>query len=70
MKLDPKQMRQVMVAMAMGSQFVGASVAGAIIGWAIDQYLESQPMGTVFGGILGVISGVMMIIRYQNRLEL
>ena len=31
MKLDPKQMRQVMVAMAMGSQFVGASVAGTII---------------------------------------
>jgi F0F1-type ATP synthase assembly protein I len=69
MKPDPKQMRQVMLAMAMGSQFVGASVAGAIIGWVIDRYLESAPIGTLFGGVLGVISGFVMILRTQKRFE-
>lgn len=69
MKPDPKQMRQVMLAMAMGSQFVGASVAGAVIGWVIDRYLESAPIGTLFGGVLGVISGIVMILRTQKRFE-
>lgn len=69
MKPDPKQLRQIMLAMAMGSQFVGASVAGVIIGWGIDRYLESTPIGSLIGGLVGVISGVVMLIRYQKRFE-
>ena len=69
MKPDPKQMRQVMLAMAMGSQFVGASVAGAVIGWGIDRYLDCAPIGALFGGVLGVISGIFMIVRTQKRFE-
>lgn len=69
MKLDPDQLRQVVIAMAMGSQFIGASVAGTVIGWGIDQSFKSSPFGALIGGILGVVSGGIMLIRYQSRIH-
>ena len=68
MKPDPEQLRQVMVAMAMGSQFIGASLAGTLIGWALDGYFQTSPIGLFIGGVTGVLSGGIMIIRYQDRI--
>ena len=69
MKLDSDQLRQVVIAIAMGSQFIGASAAGVIIGWSIDQSLMTSPFGVLGGGALGIISGVVMLVRYQERMK-
>ena len=66
---DSKQLKQVAIAVAMGSQFLGSSVAGAILGVWLDQQFNSSPIGMVVCGLLGVVSGVILLLRIQKRLQ-
>jgi F0F1-type ATP synthase assembly protein I len=38
-------------------------VAGALIGWGIDRWLDSTPKGLLFGGIAGIAVGLTTLIR-------
>jgi F0F1-type ATP synthase assembly protein I len=42
-------------------------VAGALIGWAVDRWLDSPPIGLLVGGIAGIAVGLTTLIRGAMR---
>ena len=42
-------------------------VAGALIGWAVDRWLDSPPTGLLVGGIAGIAVGLTTLIRGAMR---
>jgi F0F1-type ATP synthase assembly protein I len=47
----------------LGLQTSSEVVAGALIGWGIDRWLDSAPKGLLFGGIAGIAVGLTTLIR-------
>ena len=69
MKNDSKMWKQLGVAMAVGSQFIGSIVTGILIGWLIDDHFSIAPMGLLVGSFLGLGVGVRWLIQYQKQIQ-
>ena len=51
----------------LGMQTSSEVVAGALIGWAVDRWLDSSPTGLLVGGIAGIAVGLTTLIRGAMR---
>ena len=47
----------------LGMQTSSEVVAGALIGWGLDHWLESSPTWLLAGGIAGIAVGLTTLIR-------
>jgi F0F1-type ATP synthase assembly protein I len=47
----------------LGLQTSSEVLAGALIGWGIDRWLDSSPKGLLTGGIAGIAVGLTTLIR-------
>lgn len=50
-----------------GTDFAAAIVVGAFLGYCIDHWLHSIPIGTIIGLFLGFAAGFMNLYRSQTR---
>jgi F0F1-type ATP synthase assembly protein I len=46
-----------------GSEFVAAILVGGAIGWGLDWLFHTKPLFTIVFFLLGVVAGVMNVIR-------
>jgi ATP synthase protein I len=46
-----------------GSEFVAAILVGGAIGWGLDWLLHTKPLLTIVFFLLGVVAGVLNVIR-------
>ena len=54
--------------MAIGFEVAFSVIAGIILGHYVDKWLEVKtPWFTIFGIILGLISGLSLLIRMINK---
>ena len=69
MNIDAKMWKQLSVALAVGSQFLGSIVTGVLIGWVIDNHFSIAPLGLLVGSFLGLGVGVRWLIQYQKQIQ-
>jgi len=69
MNIDSKMWKQLSVALAVGSQFLGSIVTGVLIGWVIDNHFSIAPIGLLVGSFLGLGVGVRWLIQYQKQIQ-
>ena len=60
---------QVIVALEMPLVMAGCVVIGGGMGYLLDRYVNTTPMLTVVGGILGFVAGTWDIIRRLTQAE-
>jgi ATP synthase protein I len=46
-----------------GSEFVAAIIVGGAIGWGLDWLLHTKPLLTIVFFLIGVVAGVLNVIR-------
>lgn len=51
------------------SEFIGAMLAGAFIGWFIDRQFETGPWGLIAMLLLGFVTGLYQSLRRQKILD-
>lgn len=54
-------------ALAIGLDFLVSAAAGGFLGWLIDRWLGSSPMGMVIGLGVGFAAGTVRLIQRLNR---
>jgi ATP synthase protein I len=69
MKIDPKMMKQLGLAMVVGSQFLGSIISGVFVGWVFDHYGGTDPFGLLVGSFLGLGVGIRWLVQYQNKIQ-
>ena len=47
----------------MGTEFAGATIVLALVGWFIDGQLNSSPYGALIGGGFGFVGGMYLFIK-------
>ena len=55
-------------AMRLSSEFIGGIVAGALIGWLVDQLAGTSPWGLIVFILLGFAAGTLNLLRSAERL--
>lgn len=55
------------IALAIGIDFLATAVAGGALGWAVDYFARSSPVGLVVGLLLGFLVGTVRLIRRLNK---
>lgn len=50
-----------------GMEFIGGVLAGALLGWFIDQLFDTAPFGLVVFLLLGFASGLLTAIRSAKK---
>jgi len=63
---QPSMMQRLAQAIALGSQFIGIFVAAIAIGRGSDHLLGTDPLGILFGVMLGLAGGIMSLLRHQE----
>ena len=68
MFIDPKMVKQVGIAMAMVSQFVGTIAFMVWIGIWIDTKFDTAPYAMLGGGMMGIFLATVLIVwKNQNH---
>ena len=49
--------------------FVGTVLAGAVVGWLLDRWFDTEPYGTLGLLILGVVGGFIRLVASLRRLD-
>jgi len=49
--------------------FVGSVLAGALVGWLVDRWFDTEPYATLVFLILGVIGGFVRLVSSLRRLD-
>ena len=44
-------------------------IAGVLLGWGIDRWLETKPWGVVVGSLLGLAAGVRNVLRTADSVS-
>lgn len=57
------------IALRIGAEFLSAVFVGGLIGWFLDQWLDTLPVFLLVFGVLGVITGFVNVIRLANQLN-
>ena len=60
---------KIAIGIAMGAQFIGVFLGGMMLGWLIDNRFSTNPLGLFAGVSLGLIAGIIGLIKGQKRLE-
>jgi ATP synthase protein I len=56
-------------AFALFWDFVGTVLAGAVVGWFVDRWFDTEPYGTLGLLILGVVGGFLRLVSSLRRLD-
>ena len=48
---------------------MGVVVGGGLLGWFIDSRLGSAPWGVMLGSVLGLVGGLVRLVRTTARLQ-
>jgi ATP synthase protein I len=51
------------LALRFGGEFGAAIIVGALLGYGVDYFLHTQPVGLVIGLVLGFVTGVVNVVR-------
>ena len=54
---------------AVAFEFSGTIAAGAVVGWLIDRWFDSEPYGLVIATLSAVIGGFIRLIELLRRFE-
>ncbi|HXZ20168.1 MAG TPA: AtpZ/AtpI family protein [Candidatus Acidoferrales bacterium] len=60
-------LRQVAAAMELPFVLLGSVVAGGLLGYAIDSWLHSKPLGLLICGALGFAAGIRELLRRLSK---
>ncbi len=66
---DAKQYRQMGLAYTIPAALVAPIVVLTLGGWWLDERFHKSPAFTLAGAVLGMISGVVNMIRIANKLN-
>ena len=44
-------------------------IAGVLLGWGIDRWLDSRPWGIIVGSLLGLAAGVRNVLRTADSIS-
>ncbi|MGY8990876.1 MAG: AtpZ/AtpI family protein [Rhodospirillales bacterium] len=65
-KNDSSQQSGIGQALRMGLEMVSAVAVGALIGWALDQWLDTKPWLLLVFIFLGTAAGMLNVYRLAN----
>jgi len=54
---------------AIGYNFSGIIIAGALVGWLVDRWLGSGPWGLLICSMIGVVGSFIWLIDALRRFE-
>ena len=57
------------IAFRLGTELVVATMIGALMGYAVDHYLETKPWGILMGLIFGSAAGCLTVYRTAMSLQ-
>ena len=56
-------------AFRLGTELVAAAVVGTIIGFILDNWFDTKPWFIILFFIIGVIAGIMNVIRSAKKMQ-
>ena len=62
-------LKNIAKGMAMGAQFISLILGGVLLGWFLDQHLNTEPVCLIVGILTGLSLGVYQLIRLQDDAE-
>jgi ATP synthase protein I len=62
-------MRQLALAMELPFVMIGGVIIGGGLGYLLDRWLNSSPIATLLGGLLGFAGGIWEILKRLSREE-
>lgn len=60
-------LRQVATAIELPFVLLGSVVAGGLLGYLVDDWLHSRPLGILIGGALGFVAGIRELLRRISK---
>ena len=57
------------IAFRLGTELVVSTMIGAVIGYAVDYYIETKPWGILVGLIFGAAAGCLTVYRTAMTLQ-
>lgn len=60
-------LRQVATAIELPFVLLGSVVAGGLLGYLVDDWLHSRPLGILIGGALGFVAGIRELLRRLSK---
>jgi F0F1-type ATP synthase assembly protein I len=54
---------------ALAFEFTGTIAGGAVLGWLVDEWLGTEPVGVLVGIIVAVIGGFIRMIEVLRRFD-
>ncbi len=61
--------RQESQGWTIATEFVGAVLGCALIGWLIDRFAHTAPWGVIVLLLLGFVVGTRNVLRQQNKID-
>lgn len=61
--IDPTFWRRAGPALGLASTLTGSLVAGGLLGAGLDHLLGSRPLLTGVGAVLGLVAGLVQVVR-------
>ena len=55
--------------LAIGYNFSGIIIAGAVVGWLIDRWLDTGPWGLLIFSLLGVVGSFIWLINALRQFD-
>jgi len=59
-------LKNIAKGMAMGAQFISLILGGVLLGWFLDQRLNTEPACLIVGILTGLSLGVYQLVRLQD----
>ena len=69
MLFNPKNGQQLGIVFGLSFQLVVSVSIGLYAGYYFDNKYEMQPLGCLAGSILGLIAGVIPLLRIHNKMD-
>ena len=54
---------------SVATEFVGAMLAGGLLGWFIDRWAGTGPWGMIVLLLLGFVTGLRSVLRQQKKFD-
>ena len=51
-----------------GGSFIGSILSGALVGWLVDSWLDTDPWFVVTGIVVGSYSGFLRVWHYSKKM--
>lgn len=67
--LEERQRRFYLHYAGLGLEFAGGITGFVLLGWAVDYWLGSSPIGTIAGSVLGFAGGLYNLIRRAKEIQ-